>query len=39
MEADCAACGAEKGDEYRGVPVAMAGRRGAVRAGGKKGRR
>jgi hypothetical protein len=41
MEADCAACGAENGDEYRGVPVAMAGGRSAepVRAGGKKGRR
>jgi hypothetical protein len=42
MEADCAACGAEKGEgEYRGVAmVAGGGRRGArVPAGGKKGRR
>ena len=45
MEADCAACGAEKGegDEYRGVAMVVGGGRrgaGAVRTGGgKKGRR
>jgi hypothetical protein len=43
MEADCAACGAEKGEggEYRGVAmVGGAGRRNVRSgAGGKKGRR
>lgn len=38
MEADCAACGAEKGDEYQGVAMAAAGRRAAA-GRGKKVRR
>lgn len=40
MEADCAACGAEKGDEFQGVAMAKARRRAAAAGGrGKKVRR